>query len=164
MEENANLPLPMELVRRLRFCGHFLYYRIGGRTGRGRILNVLEDHRQLLQRELQEILGVQSGSMSEIVIKMEAEGLVEKTKCRQDGRQIVLRLTQKGREQAAIYRQEYQARVEQMASCLSPEELAELLRLLGVLHGHWEKLGREWESTSGSGSLTGAEPFDGGEA
>lgn len=145
MEECANLPPEHNLIRLLRFCGHFLYYRIGGKTGRGRILNVLKDHQELLQRELQEILGVQSGSMSEIVIKMEAEDLVEKAKSTKDGRQLVLRLTQKGQEEAARYRTEFERRVSQMTACLSPEELTELIRLLERLQLHWEDLEEQWE-------------------
>ena len=71
MEEDH---ISYEIIRHLRRCGHFLYFKTGGKTGRRQIFYILLRREELLQRELQDLLGVQSGSLSEIIIKMEADG------------------------------------------------------------------------------------------
>ena len=62
MEETHTLS--NDVIKQLRMCGHFLYFKMGGKIGRKRILVVLEKHHELLQKELQDILEVQSGSLS----------------------------------------------------------------------------------------------------
>ena len=129
-----------ELINELRSCGHFLHYRMGGRTGRRRVLLILSDHDTLLQRELQEILEVKSGSLSEIIISMEADGLVEKVRSSEDGRQYFLKLSPEGKKQAELSRKEYETQVEKLVSCLSEKQKSDLCRLLKIVLTHWSKL------------------------
>lgn len=140
MDQKSNIPLATATVKQLRQCGHYLYYKMGGKAGRQRILKELTEHPELLQRELQDILGVQSGSLSEVIIKMEAEGLVEKIRSEKDGRNFVLKLTEKGKGQAKYFMEEYEGRVEQMMSCFSEEQLENLHELLRVMLGHWNEI------------------------
>lgn len=131
-------PLNHEVISHLRFCGRFLYHRMGGRPSRGRILTYLEDHPDALQSRLQEFLGIRSASMSEMIINLEADGLVKRTKSKQDGRQIVLNLTQRGHAHAHYFKDEYFKRVDEMTSCLTQEELEELNRMLMKMEEHWQ--------------------------
>ena len=64
MEEDHN---SYAIIRHLRRCGHFLYFKTGGKTGRRQIFYILLQRGEVLQRELQDLLGVQSGSLSEII-------------------------------------------------------------------------------------------------
>lgn len=93
--------------------------RIGAREG-------------LSQGELAETLLVTKGNVSQLVVKMEAEGLVER---RADGRFQHLYLTDRGRtiHDEVVPRQE--ALLAASLDALSPDEQKELVRLLRK----WEK-------------------------
>lgn len=58
---------------------------MGGRTGRRRILTILSEHPGILQKELQDILKIQSGSLSEVVIKLETDGFAKKARRKPNG-------------------------------------------------------------------------------
>jgi DNA-binding MarR family transcriptional regulator len=129
-----------KIIHDLHRCGHFLHFKMGGKGGRRRIFFVLVEHGEILQRELQDLLGLQSGSMSEIIIKMEADGLIEKIKSEQDGRQFILRLTAKGIAEAKRREQEYLRQVTKMTSCFSKTEQQEFYGMLERLLEHWEQM------------------------
>lgn len=86
-----------ELLGLIERCGHFLYHRRGGKRGQGRILKILLTEGEMTQKKLQERLGIQSGSMSEIVLKLEGNGLVYRTRDESDKRKIKLKITEAGR-------------------------------------------------------------------
>ncbi|MCD7715976.1 MAG: MarR family winged helix-turn-helix transcriptional regulator [Lachnospiraceae bacterium] len=162
-----NYPLIEETIGHLRFFGHFLHYQMGNKFGRRRILKIMLEHKEaarveeparagmcdasencgtassegILQRELQDILHIQSGSLSEIIIKIEAEGLIEKTRSEKDGRQIVLRLTPEGERLARTYKAEHEEKLRHLTSCLSDEEMKDLNKTLSRLEEHWKELG-----------------------
>ena len=100
----------------------------------------LLDHKELLQRELQDVLHIKSGSLSESIIKMEADGLLKKEKSEKDGRCLVLKLTEKGKRRAEQLKQEYDARAREMLSCLTEEQCKQLHDLLEPVTGHWKAL------------------------
>ena len=87
-------PMPERIIEYLGACGRFLHYKMGEKAGRRRIFTILSKAKELPQRELQDILGICSGSLSEILAKMEADGFLEKAKSKTDGRQLNLRLTE----------------------------------------------------------------------
>ena len=90
-------PMPERIIEYLGACGRFLHYKMGEKAGRRRIFTILSKAKELPQRELQDILGICSGSLSEILAKMEADGFLEKAKSKTDGRQLNLRLTDAGK-------------------------------------------------------------------
>lgn len=130
--------LSHKIIKDLRKCGHFLHYKMCENPSRKRILFALLQEGKLLQRELQCGLGVKSGSLSEIVGKMEADGLIYKDKSAFDGRNFVIKLTDKGMEQARTNHEEYDERVETLTSCLSEEEKNTLIDLLDRLLESWD--------------------------
>lgn len=132
-----------DVIKQLKTCGHFLYFRMGGKIGRKRILIILEKHHELLQKELQDMLEVQSGSLSEIIIKMENDGLIEKAKSEKDGRHMVIRLTEKGLREAEIAREEHDKHVEELMSCLSENQKQELYDLLSTVLKHWKTIEKQ---------------------
>lgn len=145
MSSEYDPALAKETVKQFRMCGHYLYYKMGDKGGRRRILVALTEHGALLQKELQEMLGIQSGTISEAIIKMEADGLVEKLRCEKDGRNFIVRLTPEGRAEAKSQMAEYNVRVEQLMSCFSEEQLETLHDLLGIMLEHWKKNERDWD-------------------
>lgn len=129
-----------KIIGNLRMCGHFLHYKMGGKVGRRRISAVLLEHGEIAQRELQDILQVRSASLSEILAKAEADGMIKKRKSEADGRQLMIRLTDAGREQALYMQSVYLRRVEQMMDCFSEDEKQTFLEMLERLNEHWAYL------------------------
>lgn len=128
-----------DLAGRLERCGKFLMYCLGKRRGQEKILRILMEHGEISQKELQELLGIQPGSMSEIAAKLESKGLVVRGRAEADRRKILLSLTEEGRAWLTRQGEDYvRKRRAELFSALAPEEQ----RTLGVL---LEKLCVDWE-------------------
>lgn len=145
MKKTSEQDLSHRVIRDLRACGHFLYYKMGGRAGRQRICAVLTARGEMPQKELQESLDIQSGSLSEILAKMASDGLIEKTRSRQDKRQLNLRLTPQGQQAAREMQQRYEARVARLLACISAQEQQELVVILDKIVNHWSTLEKNRE-------------------
>ena len=112
-------------------CAHSLRHPDGRGGSQGRVLRILSRWDGLSQRALQERLGVQPGSLSELVSKLEAKGLLTREQDGEDKRRVLLRLTEAGRAAAeeAPSPQEKDARF----ALLTEEEQASLRSLLTKL-------------------------------
>ena len=128
------------LAIRLKTCGRFLYYQIGGKAGQQRILMRLNSRGPTTQKELQDVLEISSGALSEILQKMEDGGLILRTKSAEDKRQVNLVLTQIGREKAQSVETHYHRTLDRMFECLSAEQKDQLEETLGILTTHLEEL------------------------
>ena len=128
------------LAIRLKTCGRFLYYQVGGKAGQQRILMRLNSHGKSTQKELQDVLEISSGALSEILQKMEDSGLILRTKSAEDKRQVDLSLTPHGRETAHSVEAHYHRTLERMFECLSAEQKDQLEETLGILTAHLEEI------------------------
>ncbi len=140
------LSLNHELLTLLQQIGHFVYHKRSGRGGQRRVLVILERWEKehgakegMSQQELQEQLGIKSGSISEILGKMEASGLLRKARLSSDRRKICVFLTQEGRDKLESKRAENRRQEEIMLQRLSADEQQELKRLLDKLLSGWEE-------------------------
>ena len=88
----------------------------------------LWEHESLDVKTLGELLFLDSGTLTPLLKKLEEKSLVLRQKTNKDGRQLIVSLTQKGKD----LRREMQIVPHQIGSCvnLSLEEGAELKRLL----------------------------------
>ena len=128
------------LAIRLKICGRFLHYQIGGKAGQQRILMRLCNNGQTTQKELQDVLEISSGAMSEILQKMEDSGLILRAKNAEDKRQVDLSLTPHGRESAQMVEEHYHQTLDRMFECLSAEQKDQLEETLGILTAHLEEI------------------------
>ena len=128
------------LAIRLKICGRFLHYQIGGKAGQQRILMRLNNNGQTTQKELQDVLEISSGAMSEILQKMEDSGLILRAKNAEDKRQVDLALTPHGRESAQMVEEHYHQTLDRMFECLSAEQKDQLEETLGILTAHLEEI------------------------
>ena len=128
------------LAIRLKACGRFLYYQVGGKAGQQRILMRLDSHGKTTQKELQDVLEISSGALSEILQKMEDSDLIQRTKSAEDKRQVDLVLTAKGRETARSVEAHYHRTLERMFECLTLEQKEQLEETLGILTAHLEEI------------------------
>lgn len=129
------------ILSQLHRAGFFLHFHMGGRAGRCRALTVLLSCQEMPQKELQEHLAVQSGSMSELIAKLEGDGLLRKRRSGQDGRMSLLALTPAGVEEAKRAQKEEEMQRQRLLSCFTPEQRAVLCELLSVMLDHWGELG-----------------------
>lgn len=127
-----------ELLGKMEKCGHFLYHRRGGKRGQGRILKILLTEGEKTQKELQDYLEIQSGSMSEIVLKMEESGLISREKDESDRRKIKLKITEQGKMVFEEHKKANHEQEKQLFEGLNTEEQDELKQLLSKLLESWE--------------------------
>lgn len=133
-------------------CGHYLYHQKGRRGGQEKILSILAERVQMSQKELQEQLEIQAGSMSEIVMKLEAKGFLTKAKDENDKRMTKLTITEAGIQRAKEAAEEKKAG-QDLFEALTKEEQDTLEGLLQKLTKDWEN--RFVESLEGRGHRHG---------
>lgn len=127
------------LLSLLDRSGHFMHHKRGGKRGQSKILLILAEHPEISQKELQELLGIESGSMSEIVIKLEHKGLIIRAKDETDKRMTKLMITDLGMELS----KEIEARETEddklLFGALTEEEQEQLKALLKKMLQGWEE-------------------------
>lgn len=118
-------------------CGRLLSHCLGTRRGQYRILRTLCQQGEMPQKELQKLLGIQAGSMSEIAAKLEDKGLIVRVRSQEDRRKVSLTITEQGRGWVAQRDEEHLHRRAELFSCLTPEEQGTLENLLDKLSTDW---------------------------
>ena len=126
-----------QLFERFRACAHALHHPGNGKSGQLRILSILSARSPITQRQLMDILDVRSGSLSEILGKMEAEGYITRSPNEQDKRGVDVTLTPAGLEAAEQMHVSRETSVQDFFSCLDEEEKEQLSRILDKLLADW---------------------------
>ena len=126
-----------KLIWNIRDMGQVIYALAEGKGSQSRILIIINQAETITQRELTERLGVQPGSASEVIGKLESAGLVTRTMSEQDRRTSDIKLTEAGKEKAKEAAEQRKQRHTEMFSCLSEEDKADLLMLLEKVNHDW---------------------------
>lgn len=122
----------------LRVCGRRLYHSsCAGRT-QARVLRLLAAG-GVTQRELQERLQIQPGSVSELTGKLEMKGFVTRARDENDRRRVTLTLTPAGRRAAEAAAEHSDIAVR--FGGLTDAEQKQLIALLEKLIESWRKDG-----------------------
>ena len=130
-----------KILEGLGFCGHYLHFHGGGRSGKAPILCLLAKHGgQMSQQELGMNFELKPGSLSEVLSKLEAQGLIERTRNPEDRRQLSVRLTEEGARQAASDQEGRILFRRNGLACLDAEEQEQLIEMLDKIRIHWEEL------------------------
>ncbi|MGL5174473.1 MAG: MarR family winged helix-turn-helix transcriptional regulator [Olsenella sp.] len=134
-------PPNRRLLHDLGYFGHYLHLHAGGRGGKQFVIISLVLHGgEMSQRDLLEHACISSASLSEVLAKLEAEGLVTRTKSEEDRRLLAVALTEAGREKAEEVL-EYKNRFEEESfACFDEQERTQLLDYLDRLVRHWHAL------------------------
>ena len=147
-ERYPTLDVNNKLIWNIRDIGHTMRQLFEGKGSQKRVLMMLRENPGLTQRALTERLGVQPGSASEVVGKLEAAGLLERETSAEDRRTAVLHLTGAGAQAADMALSQRAERHERMFSCLSEEEKQTLLTLLERVNGFWDQEYRSGEGAA----------------
>ena len=127
-----------ETLHLLRRCGHYLHHHWGcGRASQFRALRILENGGEMTQRQLQDRMGIQQGSLSELVRKLEEQGLITRTCAPEDRRQLLIYITEKGRELNRNQQEKRREESLELLAALSAEEQLQLQELLTRLFDSW---------------------------
>ena len=90
-----------KLIINFRDLGHMMHFLYEGKASQKRILIILNESGTITQRDLTERLGIQPGSASEILSKLENSGLIIRIQNEDDRRTTNICLTDAGRKLAA---------------------------------------------------------------
>lgn len=119
------------LLNRLGRAGHGAF---NGKSSQNRILHILSNSECMTQRELTAQLGIQPGSASEVIKKLESAGLIVRRSNSEDRRTVDILLTDAGKARLA----ETRSQSDHLPfDALSEEEKQLLLTLLEKLVQHW---------------------------
>lgn len=137
--ENAEDKLAKQILSSLGYCGHYLHFHGGGTSGKAPIICLIAKHGgKISQQELGLHFALKPGSLSEILSKCEAIGLIERSRSTEDRRQLIVELTEEGARQAEL---EQAARIKfrsEAFSALTLEEREQLLIMLNKIRNTWE--------------------------
>ena len=139
LERNLAANINDKLIMNLRDISHTMRSLYEGRGSQKRILIILHEVGKITQRALTERLGIQPGSASEVIAKLESAELITRTPSESDRRTADIQLSDKGRELASQAVNQRRCRHEEMFSCLSEDEKMELLTLLEKINTDWEQ-------------------------
>lgn len=133
-----DMDIDNKLIMNLRDLGHMLRFLFEGKGSQKRILIILNETGEITQRELTEKIGIQPGSASEVIGKLENAGLIRRSPSETDRRTTNVQLTEEGRLQAEEAVGQRKTRHQEMFSCLSEEEKNTLLALIEKLNAEWD--------------------------
>ena len=128
-----------KLIINLREIGHMMRMQYEGKTSQKRILIILSKLETITQKELTVRLGIQPGSVSKILTKLENSGLIIRQENETDHRTTTIQLTDLGKQQALEATMQRQSRHEQMFACLTEQEKTILQSLLEKVSEDWEE-------------------------
>lgn len=134
--------LAKRILHGLGFCGHYMHFHGGGVSGKAPIICLLakQPGGELSQQELGMHFDLKPGSLSEILSKLEVNGLIERSRNPKDRRQLTIRLTETGRENARIDRAARIRFRERAFSALTHDEREQLAEMLEKIRVTWEEL------------------------
>lgn len=138
-EQYKHLGKNDKLIWNFRDIGHTMRQISEGRGSQKRILILLRETSGMTQKELTARLGVQPGSASEVLNKLEHAGLILRAPNETDHRTTDISLTPAGEVLAKEAATQRLKRHEQMFSVLSTEEKDTLITLLEKVNSHWDQ-------------------------
>ena len=94
----------------------------------------------MTQQDLQNLLGIQSGSLSEILAKLESSGFILRERDESDKRRVIVSITPLGIEDLRKHEAVRLRRQAVLYDSLEPEEQEEMIRILTKLQKNWEVL------------------------
>ena len=139
LQHYESFDMNSKLIRNFWDISHTMRHISEGKGSQKRILMILKENRDITQRELTEYLGIQPGSASEVIGKLETAGVILRTPSRTDRRTTDLHLTEAGEAAASEAYAKREQRHQEMFSCLSEEEKQTLLALLETINLSWNQ-------------------------
>ncbi len=139
--DDPDITRAKRILKGLGFCGHYMHFHGGGRSGQVPMLCMLDRcGGTLSQQELGMRFELKPGSLSEILSKMEAAGLIERTRDTKDRRQLFVHLTGAGSDQARLEHEKRERFRRSAFTALTVDEQEQLAEMLEKIRVTWEEL------------------------
>ena len=133
-----NLSIDTKIIKNFRGISHTIMRNSEGKGSQSRILIILLENKEVSQRALTKHLGIQPGSVSEVLKKLEDNGLINRLASEDDRRTSILSLTAKGEEAAKKALSHKDQLYNEMLEVLDEKDKQELLALLEKLNDDWD--------------------------
>lgn len=131
-----------DLLKLLNDCEYYMHYRRPAHRGRLTVLHSLDEEGPLTQSELMGKMDVKAGSMSELLRKMEEDGLIQRKRGEKDKRQVYVTITDAGREKMFHIEEVRKEKAKETFEALNSDEKKKLYVLLEKLLNDWKD---KWE-------------------
>ncbi len=138
MTENENLEQKKRVIFLMEKYAHYIFHRFFEKPGRDRALRILYDSGTITQKMFADKLNIRPSSASDILAKMEGEGLITRTCHDNDKRNINVTITESGKKITEEVMVKQQEAVKQMMLSLTAEELTTLETLMNKLLADWD--------------------------
>lgn len=140
-DQDADAALARRILQGLGYCGHYMHFHGGGRSGQAPVLCMLDRRGgRLSQQELGSLFELKPGSLSEILSKMETAGLIERERDLKDRRQLSVKLTDEGTEMARREHEKRESFRRRAFTALTREEQEQLAEMLEKIRVTWEEI------------------------
>ena len=118
------------------------------RDSQGRILKIVSSHDGISQRKLQEIVGIKPGSLSEVLLKLEKVGYIERRQDPDDKRRQNVYITDSGRVAFAQIHKTHEEESAHIFDALTEKDKKNLMAIFDKLltpeeRKHSEKLAND---------------------
>ena len=133
-----NLSIDTKIIKNFRGISHTIMRNSEGKGSQSRILIILLENKEVSQRALTKHLGIQPGSVSEVLKKLEDNGLINRLASEDDRRTSILSLTAEGEEAAKKALSHKDQLYNEMLEVLDEKDKQELLALLEKLNDDWD--------------------------
>ena len=133
-----NLSIDTKIIKNFRGISHTIMRNSEGKGSQSRILIILLENKEVSQRALTKHLGIQPGSVSEVLKKLEDNGLINRLASEDDRRTSILSLTAEGEEAAKKALSHKDQLYNEMLEILDEKDKQELLALLEKLNDDWD--------------------------
>ena len=101
---------------------------------------ILREGGTVSQRELQDTVPISSAAVSEVLAKLESEGLITRRRSESDKRQLDVTLTAEGEVEAQVCAEKRAKFETEALSVLTEDERCQLLGMLDRLMSHWQSI------------------------
>lgn len=122
-QELLELMIQTEMIVRREMMGRFHNTRtsMNPHRGQGRIMALLNMQPEISQKELSYLLDMSKQGLAELLSKLEAAGYIIRTQSPEDGRVMMIKLTESGKR-AAEEMEQKESNADSIFACLNEEE------------------------------------------
>lgn len=129
------------IIDLIGYLGHYMHAHGGGRSGRAPLLcALLKNGGEMPQREFMGRFELKAGSLSEVLTKIEKDGLIERRRDERDRRQLIVRLTEEGRAQAVFEQAKREKFRAEALATITPEQRDALEDMLVSIKEQWRSI------------------------
>lgn len=143
MEEVSKAVAVVQLMKKVmakikqEIGSHFKEMNLTG--PQGMLMGTLAHHGEMKVSELSEKLGLSNSTVSGILDRLENQGLVERTRSKEDRRVVYIKVTHEFRKHSEKHFEEINKVVEKMMDKATPEELDTILEGMETLRNVMER-------------------------